>query len=118
MRKISEIRNPKFEIRNKFKIRMRKYWKLRRPVFFFGRFDFSSVVSDFGFRDSSFPAVCLVPAAPGWAALRAAETGFSLRFSAASRRFEEFVGRGGLLRNEIPSSFRILILRPTNSSPV
>jgi hypothetical protein len=42
---------------------------------------------------------------------------FLLQFSAASRRFKEFVGRGGLLRDEIPRSFRTFILSPTNSWP-
>jgi len=32
-------------------------------------------------------------------------------------RFKEFVGRGGLPRDEISSSFRTFILSPTNSSP-
>ena len=48
------------------------------------------------------------------AALRAAKTGFLLRFSAATRRFKEFVGRGGLHRAEIASPFRTFILSPTN----
>jgi len=50
------------------------------------------------------------------AALRAAKTGYLLRFSAASRRFKEFVGQGGLPRDEISNSFRTFILSPTNSS--
>jgi hypothetical protein len=72
-------------------------------------------VSDFELRDSDFPVKFLAPALPGWAALRAAKTGFLLRFAAASRRFKEFVGRGGLPRDEITSSFGTFILSPTNS---
>jgi hypothetical protein len=43
------------------------------------------------------------------------KTGFILRFTAALRRLKEFVGRGALHRDEIPSSFRTFILSPTNS---
>jgi len=65
MRKISEIRSSKSEIRNKLKIRLQKYLTLGRRVFLFGRFAFSSFVSDFELRDSDFPAQFLVPAPPG-----------------------------------------------------
>jgi hypothetical protein len=45
----------------------------------------------------------------------ALQNGFLFRFTAASRRFKEFVGRGGLPRDEISISFRAFILSPTNS---
>ena len=41
--------------------------------------------------------------------IRRSETRFLVRFSAASRRFKEFVGRGGWPRDAISSSFRTLI---------
>jgi hypothetical protein len=66
MHKISEIRNPKFEIRNKLEIQMRKYLNAQKTRFSFSAVLISLIVSDFGFRDSSFPAMGLVPASPGW----------------------------------------------------
>jgi hypothetical protein len=45
----------------------------------------------------------------------ALQTGFLFRFSAALRRFKEFVGRGGLPRDAISSFFRTMSRSPANS---
>jgi len=52
MHKISEIRNPKFEIRNKLEIRMRKYLNAQKTRFSFSAVLISLIVSGFEIRVS------------------------------------------------------------------